>query len=474
LRKEVFTNILNSKYKNVDKLNISSSTTVISNDIETVGTVFLYFLRMFLKIPFLFLFSFFFMFYINKKYFLIVLLIIPILILILYFIFKKSFPYFELQQNSLDKVISCVDENLEGKMLVKITLTEKKQMKRFNKESNTLTNLDILSMKILTFSSTIIMSIIYFLTILILLLSKEIISNNMNIGSVMAFLEYLTILLSSLLMGGMIILLFSQSLVSFKRIMFYLKKETESNKNLELLNPNTITVDDISFSYNDNLNILEHVSFTINRKEKVALVGLSGSGKSTLLKLLAHMYDVKEGNIFIDNTNIKNYKLDNILYNPDQMFLFKGTISDNISFYKNKISDSAILVSDTNNILKHKNKGLNEEVNALYNNYSGGEINRITLARALNRNSDFLLLDDCLSATDLKTERKILKNIFKNYSDIGLIYVTSRLSSLELFDKIIVLNDGKVEIIGSLEQVLKNKVFMSMYEMSKEVYHEKY
>ena len=172
----------------------------------------------------------------------------------------------------------------------------------------------------------------------------------------------------------------------------------------------------------------------------VALAGQTGAGKSTLLKLMAHLYAPSKGEIFLDKENIKECETKNLLlYNPQNMLLFEGSLSSNISFYQKKLDRNSLGISDVTSIVKKKRKGLKAEINASHNNYSGGEKNRISLARVLNRNPAFLLLDDSLNATDLKTERRILKKLICSKREETILYVSSRLSSLELFDKILFL-----------------------------------
>lgn len=473
IRKDILHSILKVRTMEGERIDVSTLTTVVSNDIETVGTIFLYFIRMFLKIPFLFLFSFLFMALINPFYFLFVFLTIPILVFILFFLLRKAFPYFKQEQDVMDQMTECIDENISGKQLIMTTMTENRQEARFEQINEKLRRLHIVSMKTITLSTPILKSFIYALTLFLLFLShKGIFVNVENVGTLMAFLEYLTLVLSSLLMGGMLLLLASQSVVSFKRIQSYLNLKEEYVRK-EKKKINCIRLENVSFSYHSNEEkVLDSITFSIKKGDKIAIVGPTGSGKSTLLKIIANVYEEEKGSIFWDNYRKKaGDRNEKILYQPDTMVLFKGTIEENISFYEEKASRTSIEVSDVCSIVKKKEKGIEEQINGLQNNYSGGEKNRISLARSLNRNPSFLCLDDSLSATDLKTEKKILKQMFITYNETAFLFVTSRLSSLEHFDKIIVLNHGKIEAMGTLEEVMRNPFFLYMYQISREVNH---
>ena len=473
LRKSIFSLLLKTNFRDSSRVDVTSATTVLSNDIETVGTIFLSFLRMFLKIPFLFLISFLFMFSMHRFYFSIVILFLPILAFLLSILLKKAFPYFEQEQQVLDKVVECTLENIKGKQFIQVTTTLEKQRNRFMKKNDKLRKLNILSMKTLSLSSTVIMAVMYFLTLFLLLLSYKNPSFSIeNIGTVMAFLEYLTLLLSSLLMGGMLLLLLCQSLVSFKRICAYLNLKEGQQIEKKQISPHTLSFRNVSFSYHEKGDyVLKNLNFIVKKGEKIAIVGPTGAGKSTFLKLMAQLYEPTKGEIFLNEENIKTCETkDVILYNPQNMFLFKGTLFFNLLFYQQKWDANSLIISDTASIVKKKRKGLKTEINASHNNYSGGEKNRISIARAVNRNPAFLLLDDSLNATDLKTEKRILKKLISSKKEETILYVSSRLSSLDLFDKILFLHQGKIEAFGNLEEVLKNPLFLKMYTIRKEMY----
>jgi len=477
LREDLFSSICDRRYKELDNINISKCITIFSSDITTVGTVVLYFVRLFLKIILIFIFSIILSSFISLKLFIIILIVIPICLLLFIIIFKKAFPYFDLTQDSLDNLNLNVRENIAGIRLVKTLRQEKFEINKFKKSNNILKNINIKSMKLVTLTGPILQFFIYLATFLIILYSNHLLNNNLiKIGSIMAFLQYLTMILSSLLSGSMILLLVLKSWVSLKRIYKIINIENDITLEKEILNDiNNIEFNNISFSYNKNTTkkILNNISFKIKKGEHVSIIGRCGSGKSTLLKLISNFYEAESGNILINGKNINLYSdkdiKKNILYINQNSKLFSGTIKSNIEFYKkNKNLNKILKISRVNDILKYKPKGLSTKVEAFGNNFSGGEKNRIILARGLFRNPQVLLLDDTLNAVDVKTEKEIWKSIKKNYSNLTIIEVNSRLSHLEDVDKIILLEDGNIEAIGNFNEIKENKLFKEFYRLQKE------
>ena len=477
LRYKVFSSICDMSYSELDKIDISKSITVFSNDIATVGTVILYFIRLFLKVIFLFGASVVLAFFISPQLFKIVMIIIPICLMIFILIFKYAFPYFDSTQKALDKVNHTVRENVTGIRLIKAFNQEKKEIEKFDLANSEVKDINIKAMKLVTLTGPILQFFIYLATFITLIYSNHLLHLEMiQIGNIMAFLQYLTMILSSLLSGTMILILVLKSWVSLKRIYSLCSfKEKEEKIIDEKINIDTIEFKNVSFAYGENTSkdVLQNISFKIKKGEKVALIGRCGSGKSTLLKVMSKLYPIKEGEILINNKVIDQYSSDflkkHILYVNQNATLLSGTILSNIKlFHKNKNLDTILETCEIKDIIKKKKDGILSKVEAFGNNFSGGEKNRIILARSLFRNSDVLLLDDTLNAVDLKTEKKIYKNIHKNYPNITILQVNSRLSNLKDMDKIILLENGKIEAIGNFEEISKNHLFLDFLKLQEE------
>ncbi len=475
LRKKLFETIMNLSSLEMDRLDISKVTTILSNDIEVIGTVLSSGMRIILKIPFLFIGSLLFSFLLSKKFFLILIFLLPVMCIFIYFILKKAYPYFDSTKEALDDVNRTVRENIAGKKLIKVMNTENLENDKFWKKNRDLMNINIKAMKTITFISPVVMFFIYFATFLVLILGYDYIQKEIvEIGTIMAFLQYLTMILTSLLMGAMLILLCSQTWISLKRVFSILEKDIEHQKENGIPFKNDcIIFKNVHFCYGINSkDTLKALSFQIQPGEKVALVGRCGSGKTTLLKLLGGFYEPTKGEILLGNFSLNQYKnvRENIVYNSQNMVLFKGTIKSNILFFKkSKNMDCVLKISNIKPILEKKEKGILSRVESYGKNLSGGEKNRISLARCLNRNYEILLLDDSLSAVDLKTEKEILENLEKYEKNKTIIYATSRLTNLDKMDKVLFLEKGQVEVFGTFNEVLKNPLFKELYTLSQEV-----
>ncbi len=475
LRKDLFSSITSLSFKGLSRFDVSKATTVLSNDIETIGTVLSYGIRVSLKVPFLFLGSLIFSFMVSKRLFFLLIFLLPIMIVIIYLILKKSFPYFDSTKESLDRLNKVVRENISGKKLIKVMNAEELEIKKFSKENNNLKSQNINAMKTVSLISPVAMFFIYFATYLVLILGYDFLHTGViEIGTIMAFLQYLTIILSSLLTGAMILFVFSEVWISLKRVFNICDVEVFKEDVGSLILDNAdLSLKNVSFSYGEGAkNTLSNISFEIKSGEKVAVIGRCGSGKSTLLKIIAGLYNSNNGSILLNNKSIYEYKniKSKVIYNPQKMVIFKGNIKENILFYKKgKVDIVALKNSRVDAIVKKKEKGLLSKIESYGTNLSGGEKNRISLARCLNKNFSILLLDDSLSAVDLKTEKEIIENFNSKLNDKTIIIATSRLSLLDKVDKIILLEDGRVEAFGTLDEISKNSLFKELYNLSKEV-----
>jgi ATP-binding cassette subfamily B protein len=391
--------------------------------------------------------------------------------ILIYIILKKAYPYFDSTQEALDSVNKVVRENISGKRLIKVMHTEVEENKKFRKANKKLLEQNIKAMQTVTRVSPVMMLFIYILTYFVLLFGKN---GMLEIGNLMAVLQYLTIMLTSLLMGAMLLLLCSQIGVSLKRVVSICNMPSYDRKEGTLpFQNNNLILKNVSFSYGENTKeALKNINIEIKKGERVAVVGRCGSGKTTLLKMMAGFYLPDKGEVLLGNQSLFAYQnmREKMIYNSQKMVFFKGTIKENILwFQKEKIDKSILKISKVDSILSKKEQGLSSSIEAFGSNLSGGEKNRISLARCLNRDFEVLLLDDSLSAVDLKTERKILNSLFAHSKGKTIIYATSRLTFLEKMDKIIVLEKGKIEACGTLEEVLGNSLFQELYALAKEV-----
>lgn len=467
IRDKIVKKVLNIEYKEVDKLNIGYVITLLTNDISAIENIIFLVLKLLVKVPLIIIGSIFLCLTISIKMSSILLIIIPIIIIISVIFVKKTFPYFNLTNETLDDINSNIRENISNIKLVKSESNEKYEMNKFDKKNKKFKDINKKALLILSLMMPIIIFIINITTIIILIMSKiEIENGNFLIGNVTAFIEYINLLLQSIISTSMIFLLVIESSVSIKRINKLLNiKEEYRNIGLKTKIKGNIEFKSVYFSYNEKYN-LENINLNIKKGEKVAIIGESGSGKSTLINLLNRNYETLKGEILIDSTNIKDYDLnylkEKVLIVNQKSNVFKDTIVNNITFKKKKDISKYTKITLFDKVINKKENNLKFKVEQNGKNLSGGEKQRLILTRSIVNDFDILVLDDSMSALDLKTENKVIDNLLKKYKDKTIIYVTNRISNIKNFDKIILLNNGKIEQIGKHEDLLNNQTYIEL------------
>lgn len=464
IRYKLVNKILNLKYKDIDKINIGNTITLITNDTDNIENIIFLILKILIKIPIVITGSIFMCLTLNKDLSLILLIIVPIIIIISYIFMKKTYPYFNYTTEVLDDINSYTKENINNIKLIKSESNEKYEINRFNKLNLDMKNINIKALKIFSLMMPIIIFIINITTILILLISNKI---NTNIGNVTAFIEYINLLLSSIVSTSMILLLLVQSNISIKRIKKILNLDNEVRcEGLKNKIKGNIKFENVYFKY-DNTYILENINLDIKQGSKVAIIGVTGSGKSTLVNLLNRNYEIDKGSILIDDINIKeydyNYLKEKIMIINQKSSLFKGNIISNLKLNKKINIDKYLNITLSNKIINKKGKNFIIEESG--KNLSGGEKQRLVLARGLIKEPDILVLDDSMSATDLSIEKDIINNLINNYKDTTIIFITSRIGVVKDFDKIILLEDGKIKKVGNHNTLMKDKTYKDLYEL---------
>lgn len=466
IRDKIVKKILHIEYKEIDKLNIGHIVTLITNDIGAIENIIFLVLKLLIKVPLVIIGSIFLCLTISIKMSSILLIIIPIIIIISIIFIKKTFPYFSLTNEALDDINSNIRENINNIKLVKSETNEQYEINKFDKKNKKFKEIDKKALLTLSLMMPIIIFIINITTIIILIISKiEIEKGNFLIGNLTAFIEYINLLLQSIISTSMIFLLVIESSVSIKRIKKLLNIKEEYRNNGVKNKIENIEFKNVYFSYNEKDN-LENINLSINKGEKVAIIGESGSGKSTLINLFNRNYDIKKGEIFLNSINIKEYDLnylkEKVLIVNEKANVFKDTILNNITFNKKKEIEKYTKMTLFDKVINKKENNLKFKVEQNGKNLSGGEKQRLILTRSIINNFDILILDDSLSALDLKTENKIKNNLLNEYKTKTIIFVTNRISSIKNFDKIILLNNGKIEQIGKYEDLLNNQTFIEL------------
>ena len=481
LRNDIFKKVSDFSFSNIDKFSTSSLITRITTDTTNVQNAFQMIIRVAVRAPLMFIFSIIAIIKINASISSIFIVIIPILVFGLYLIISKSYPLFSKTFKTYDKLNNTIEENIEGIRVVKSFNNEEYEITKFKNVSNEIYLNFSKAERILTFNSPLMQSAIYIAFILICWIGgRLIISTNevqMTTGDLNACLTYAAMILNSLMMVSMILVMLSMAKSSAERIVEVLNEEPDikncSNPLMALENGN-IEFKNVSFKYSDSgeKDILHNVNLKINSGEFIGIIGGTGSSKSSLVNLIPRLYDVSKGELLVAGNNVKNYDLevlrDSVSIVLQKNVLFSGTILDNL-----KWGDENASMDDIKNACKMANildfiESLPEKFDTNISqggtNVSGGQKQRLCIARALLKKPKILIMDDSTSAVDTKTDHLIRENLKNNMPDVTKIVIAQRIASVENADKIIVLDNGKVDAFDTPKKLLKtNKIYQEVY-----------
>ena len=476
LRHELFVKAQSLSYKEIDELGTATMITRMTNDVNQVQNGVNLFLRLFLRSPFVVFGALIMAFIVDAKVAIIFAVVILVLSIIIFTILLVSQPKYKVVQKQLDGVLKSTRENLNGVRVIRAFNKEEREKEEFNEK---ITNLRKSQKKVGYISSLmnpLTYAIINVGIIGILYLGGSRVESGVIIqGDVLALYNYMLQILTELIKLANLVITISKSLASADRIAKTLDMESSLVRSEETKKENMpfVEFDHVSMKYNSNEESLSNVNFVANRGESIGVIGGTGSGKTTLINLLAHLYDVSSGAIYIDGrnvTSISDEELHHIIgIVPQKAVLFKGTIRSNMCLRKEEASEEEILealtVAQAKDFVLKKENGIDAVVEQEGKNFSGGQRQRLTIARALVGNPSIVILDDSASALDFLTDlnlRKALKTLKNN----PLVFIISqRTSSIAHCDKIIVLDDGKVVGIGKHDELLNNcEVYKEIYD----------
>lgn len=476
LRHELFVKAQSLSYKEIDELGTATMITRMTNDVNQVQNGVNLFLRLFLRSPFVVFGALIMAFIVDAKVAIIFAVVILVLSIIIFTILLVSQPKYKVVQKQLDGVLKSTRENLNGVRVIRAFNKEERELEEFNGK---ITNLRK-SQKRVGYISSLMNPLTYAIInvgiIGILYLGGSRVESGVIIqGDVLALYNYMLQILTELIKLANLVITISKSLASADRIAKTLDMESSLVRSDEPRKENMpfVEFDNVSMKYNSNEESLSNVNFVANRGESIGIIGGTGSGKTTLINLLAHLYDVSSGAIYIDGrnvTSISDEELHHIIgIVPQKAVLFKGTIRSNMCLRKENASDEEILealtVAQAKDFVLKKENGIDAVVEQEGKNFSGGQRQRLTIARALVGNPIIVVLDDSASALDFLTDlnlRKALKTLKNN----PLVFIISqRTSSIAHCDKIIVLDDGKVVGMGKHDDLLNNcEVYKEIYD----------
>lgn len=464
MRSDIYKAINAYDYDQLDQMGTPTLITRITNDVNQMQDLVAMTIRLVSRSPFLIIGSLFAAFMINAQIALIFLVASPLIALSIYLVMSRTQPLYTKIQKILDQVSLITRENLSGVRVIRAFNKQDNEIHRFNQTVDHQRNEQIHAGNIAALLNPATTIIVNAGIILILYVSGiKINAGTLSQGEVIALINYMNQILLSMYVFSNVILLYIKGSASYKRIVEVVEKKPSfepGTKEAPKQYKHMVEFKDVSFSYYES-KALSHVSFTVDPHETIGIIGGTGSGKSTIVNLIPRFYEATQGAITFKDQNVKDYRFDALRRAigivPQSATLFSGTIRDNLLWGNKNASEEdlekALEVSQAKEIVDRMKDGLETHIEASGKNVSGGQRQRLTIARALVRNPELLILDDSASALDFATDAK-LRRALKTL-DTTVIIVSQRVSALRGADKIIVLDHGAVAGIGTHEELLK-------------------
>lgn len=476
LRSDVFAHVNSYSFENIDKISKGSLITRITNDINQVQQFVNGLMRIIIKAPILCVGSFILAMKLNFKLSLVLLIGIIVIFLIIIINLNIGTPYFKKVQVSLDSLNSNLRQYLGNIRIVKLFNRLDYEEDKFEKVNEDLSKSTRKAMKISAIFRPAITLISNILIVIILYFgSKLILNNEIKVGVVVAYINYIARILTSLLMIAHIFNVFIRAKASSDRIIEVLDTENDIDKkgNVKIEVKGNLEFENVNFSYVDNEKVLRDINFKIQKGEHIGIIGSTGSGKTTLINLIMKFYKIDNGSIKIDENDINILESENLRNYiglvPQKSILFNESITNNIKMGNTKASLDEVInictVCGCNDFIEKFEKGYDQIVGENGANLSGGQKQRVCIARALIKNPKILILDDSFSAMDIKTENRIKNNIKKYLGGITYIVISQKISSIIDMDRIIVLENGEVVGCDNHTNLLKNShIYREIYK----------
>ena len=483
IRKTVFYKIQNFSFTNIDKFSTAGLITRFTTDIANIQNSYQMILRLLVRAPLMLIFATMMTIYISPGLSTIFIGAIIILGIVMAVVIFLVHPIFLQAMKKYDKINSDLQENINAVRVVKAYVRENYEINKFKNSTDGLRNTLLKAEKIIIFVAPAMQFCMYSCIILLSWFgAKKIVAGNLTTGQLMSLFSYTANILMSLLMFAMVIVTITFSRASGERIVEVLDEEPSikniDNPVLEVID-GSISFENVNFSYSNNPEVLnlENINIHINQGETIGIIGGTGSAKSALVQLIPRLYDVLNGEVKVGGVNVKNYDIktlrDNVAMVLQKNVLFSGTIKENLMWgNKNATEDEMIhacRLAQADEFIQRFPDKYDTYIEQGGSNISGGQKQRLCIARALLKNPKILILDDSTSAVDTKTD-KLIREAFKNeIPDITKIIIAQRISSVKDADKIIVLDDGKISGIGVHEElIISNSIYKEVHDSQEE------
>ena len=482
LRMDLFEKIQQFSFQNIDNFSTGSLITRLTNDITQIQNMIMMTLRMCLRSPGILIGTMVMAFVISPKLAAIFIIVLPVLAVLIVVIMRRAFPQFRTLQEKLDALNSCIQEGLVGIRLIKSFVRGDYEEMRFEKRNQQLKEANLTAMKTMLLYTPLMTLALHITTVVVVWSGGNmIVAGNMQVGDLTAFTNYIVQIMSSLTMLSIAFLNWARAIASFRRVgevldeKIDLTDENAKHKDRAVCE-GSVEFQNVSFRYYKNSPewVIENISFKLEAGKTLGIIGSTGSGKSTLVSMIPRLYDTDEGTVLVDGINVRDYGLKPLREGIGMVLqnntLFSGSITENLKWGDEHADEKAVRKAAQNaqaaGFIDSFKDGYRTRLEQSGNNVSGGQKQRLCIARALLKCPKILILDDSTSAVDTATERAIREALHSEYKDMTKIIIAQRIRSVMDADEILVLDNGKTAGFGTHEQLLADcPVYREIYDV---------
>lgn len=478
LRKDAFAKVMHMSFQQTDKFTTGSLVTRLTNDITAIQEFVAMSLRMFVRTGMQFIGGIAVILTLNVNFGIVLVISLPVQLIAVAIIMKKASPLFSIVQSRLDKVNSVVQENVSGARVVKAFTREEYEINRFDNANTDLMTTNLKVQKLLATLNPILMIIMNASVIAIIMIGGfQVEAKAMQVGEVMAAVTYITQILMSVMMVGMMFQQVSRSAASMKRVNEVLSTNpviSDGNKSADSDNSGTVEFRNVGFSYpgSSGKPVLSGIDLKAEKGQMIAILGSTGCGKTSLVNLVPRFYDATKGDVLVDGVNVKDYDVDTLRSKIGVVLqkseLFSGTVAENIRWGCETATDeevkTAAKIAQAEEFIDGFNDGYDTMISEKGASLSGGQKQRMAIARAIIKKPEILIFDDSTSALDLSTEAKLHKALRENLSGVTVIMIAQRIASVMRADKIAVLENGSICAFGTHKELMESSsVYRDIY-----------
>lgn len=478
LRKDAFANVMHMSFQQTDKFTTGSLVTRLTNDITAIQEFVAMSLRMFVRTGMQFIGGIAVILTLNVNFGIVLVISLPVQLIAVAIIMKKASPLFSIVQSRLDKVNSVVQENVSGARVVKAFTREEYEINRFDNANTDLMTTNLKVQKLLATLNPILMIIMNASVIAIIMIGGfQVEAKAMQVGEVMAAVTYITQILMSVMMVGMMFQQVSRSAASMKRVNEVLSTNpviSDGHKSADSDNSGTVEFRNVDFSYpgSSGKPVLSGIDLKAEKGQMIAILGSTGCGKTSLVNLVPRFYDATKGDVLVDGVNVKDYDVDTLRSKIGVVLqkseLFSGTVAENIRWGCETATDEEVKTAakkaQAEEFIDGFNDGYDTMISEKGASLSGGQKQRMAIARAIIKKPEILIFDDSTSALDLSTEAKLHKALRESLSGVTVIMIAQRIASVMRADKIAVLENGSICAFGTHKELMESSsVYRDIY-----------